>query len=354
MTDLVAGALVRWPSAPGAPVGVITEVDGPRIKVRFDGDGEAKIFNARAGVVERVALSGMVRRVSTDEVGLLDQQTTPVPPRWKVMILGGQVITVSEADLRPHVLDDPQSRILDGRLGTSLQFDLAVTARRYELEHLTNDLVSLGEARVDVKPHQVSVVHRVISDYPHRFLLCDEVGLGKTIEAGMVLKELRARGAAARTLVIAPPNLLRQWQFELKSKFNESFSIINSSTVKYLRSTQSEESNPFEVFDSVIVSSAWITSPKWAKLVAETPWDMVIVDEAHHARVRGRGRSRRETQLYKVVRALANEVIVMRNGKIVEHGTADQIFNEPQSDYTRALIAAAFRIETAPEGVVSQ
>ena len=56
----------------------------------------------------------------------------------------------------------------------------------------------------------------------------------------------------------------------------------------------------------------------------------------------------------KVVRALANEVIVMRNGKIVEHGTADQIFNEPQSDYTRALIAAAFRIETAPEGVVSQ
>ena len=56
----------------------------------------------------------------------------------------------------------------------------------------------------------------------------------------------------------------------------------------------------------------------------------------------------------KVVRALANEVIVMRNGKIVEHGTADQIFNQPQSDYTKALIAAAFRIETAPEGVVSQ
>ena len=86
--------------------------------------------------------------------------------------------------MRPHVLDDPQSRILEGRLGSARQFALAVTARRYEIEQMTNDLVSLGESRVDIKPHQVSVVHRVITSYPHRFLLCDEVGLGKTIEAG--------------------------------------------------------------------------------------------------------------------------------------------------------------------------
>lgn len=303
MGELVSGALVRWPSAPGAPVGVITEVDGPRIRVRFDGENESKIFNARAGVVERVELRGMVQRVSTGAIGLLHDQTTPAPPRWQVF-LEGKLMTIAEADLRQHVMDDPHSRIVEGRLGTPRQFGLAVTARRYELENLTNDLVSLGESRVDIKPHQVSVVHRVISDYPHRFLLCDEVGLGKTIEAGMILKELRARGAAARTLVIAPPNLVRQWQFELKSKFNESFSIINRATVKFLQA-QANDANPFEVYDSVIVSSAWITTPKWAKLAAETPWDMVIVDEAHHARVRGRGRSGRETRLYKTVRSLA-------------------------------------------------
>jgi superfamily II DNA or RNA helicase len=273
--------------------------------VRFDGDDESKIFNARAGVVERVELSGMVRRASTGSIGLVQSQTTVAPPRWQV-ILDGRLVTVAEADLRPHLLDDPHSRIVEGRLGTARQFELAVTARRYELEHLTNDLVSLGEARVDIKPHQVSVVHRVITNYPHRFLLCDEVGLGKTIEAGMILKELRARGAANRTLVIAPPNLLRQWQFELKSKFNESFSIINSDTVKYLRSTQSVEGNPFEVYDSVIVSSAWITGSKWSKFAIESSWDMVIVDEAHHARVRRSGKRREETQLYKVVRALAS------------------------------------------------
>lgn len=305
MTDLVAGALVRWPSAPGSPIGVVIEVDGPRLKVRFDGESETKIFNSRAGVLERVPLTGMVRRASSGSIGLLSEQTTAAPPRWQV-IIDGRLMTVAEADLRPHVLDDPHSRIVEGRFGSARQFALAVTARRYEIEQLTNDLVSLGESRVDIKPHQVSVVHRVVTNYPHRFLLCDEVGLGKTIEAGMVLKELRARGSAERALVIVPPNLVRQWQFELKSKFNEAFSVINSDTVKYLRNTQRTDENPFLLYDSVIVSSAWVATPKWAQLAAEASWDMVIVDEAHHARVRRSGKRREETRLYRVVRDLAS------------------------------------------------
>ena len=252
------GALVRWPSAPGSPLGVITDVDGDRVHVRFDDDDEVKVFNARSAGIERVALPGIVRRLSNGAIGSLQGLATAVPPRWQVLV-DQRIITVAEADLRPHVLDDPQSRILEGRLGSARQFALAVTARRYEIEQLTNDLVSLGESRVDIKPHQVSVVHRVITSYPHRFLLCDEVGLGKTIEAGMILKELRARGGAARCLVIAPPSLLRQWQFELKSKFNETFSVINSDTVRFLRTTQGMTGNPFEIYDSVIVSSSWIS-----------------------------------------------------------------------------------------------
>ena len=305
MPDLVVGALASWPASPGSALGVVMEVEGRNIRIRFDGETEPRVFSRDSGVVERVQLSGLVRRVSTGAVGVIAAPSTPAPPRWQV-VLDGKLVIVGEGDLRPHVLEDPKSRIIEGRLGSARQFALAVTARRYELENLTNELVSLGEARVDIKPHQVSVVHRVISEYPHRFLLCDEVGLGKTIEAAMILKELRARGSASRTLVIAPPNLLRQWQFELKSKFNETFSIINSDTVRYLRSTQSYEGNPFDAFDSIIVSSAWVAAEQWAKLAAESPWDMVIVDEAHHARVRGRGQSRKESRLYKTVRALAS------------------------------------------------
>ena len=214
---------------------------------------------------------------------------------------------------------------VEGRPGSARQFALAVTARRYEIEQMTNDLVSLGESRVDIKPHQVSVVHRVITSYPHRFLLCDEVGLGKTIEAGMVLKELRARGGAARCLVIAPPNLLRQWQFELKSKFNETFSILNSDTVRFLRTAQGMTGNPFEIYDSVIVSSWWISTAEWAGQAAEVSWDMVIVDEAHHARVHISGRRREETRLYKVVRNLVSPDVFSKRAALFLTATPMQL-----------------------------
>ena len=86
-----------------------------------------------------------------------------------------------------------------------------------------------------------------------------------------------------------------QWQFELKSKFNETFSVINRDTVKYLRA-QGMAGNPFDVYDSAIVSSSWIAGEEWARFAAEVSWDMVIVDEAHHARVPNqRQEARRDT-----------------------------------------------------------
>jgi ERCC4-related helicase len=228
------------------------------------------------------------------------------PPKWRVTLLGQAGFierVVPESDLRPGVLD-PAARMANGEIGTPLQFSLQLVTRFYRLEHLHNDLVSLGAARVDIKPHQVGVAHRVVTNYPHRFLLCDEVGLGKTIEAGIVLKELRARKQARRVLVIVPPNLLRQWQFELKSKFNEVFSILNSATVQYLR-TQGHDGNPFSQFDSVLVSADWVSTKKWADLVVQVEWDMVIVDEAHHARLRRSGNRMQTTQLYNLVSRLA-------------------------------------------------
>jgi len=305
MTSIPKGALVRWIAGPGQPIGAVILSEYGRLEVLFDGETERKIFNAKAGVLERVVLPHTVIRRSTGKFGLLIDAAPGDAPRWSVAF-DGQILTVAESDLRPYVLNDAASRIRGGRLGSPGKFNLAVTARRYELEQLSNDLLSLGEARVDVKPHQVSVVHRVVSDYPHRYLLCDEVGLGKTIEAGMVLKELRARGGARRTLVVAPPNLVRQWQFELKTKFNEVFSIINTDTVRYLEKTQGATTNPFLSADSVIVSSAWITSAKWAKLVTEVDWDLIVVDEAHHARARRNGTKRETTGLYRLVSELVS------------------------------------------------
>ena len=220
-------------------------------------------------------------------------------PTWKVSFPSG-LANVSEMGLRPAVLTDPLERMKAGRLGTAGEFNLRAVAADYWTAHLHDELVSLAHARVDLKPHQVSVVHKVISNYPHRFLLCDEVGLGKTIEAAMVVKELRARGQAKRTLILVPSGLTRQWQFELKTKFNESFAIYNSDTVRFLR--DKGVANPWTDSDSIIASHSWASwTPERVQEITNVAWDLIIVDEAHHARVHHDGT---RTLLVRLVQAL--------------------------------------------------
>ena len=79
----------------------------------------------------------------------------------------------------------------------------------------------LSNARTEILPHQIFAAHRVVSNARRRFLLADEVGLGKTIEAGMIWQALMQRGQASRTLIISPAGLTTQWQEEMEDKFNE-------------------------------------------------------------------------------------------------------------------------------------
>ena len=311
-TTIIEGALVRWRHSDPPVLGRVLPAPSAReVRVKWD-DPEAPPRFARDAApdqLERVSLfPGMqVRRASDDQPGVVLGEVPGERPRWRVLFLSspGSPTVVLEGDLRPDDALDPAGRMKNRQIGSTARFNLALATRHYLLEHLHNDLVCLGAARVDLKPHQVSVVHRVVTSYPHRFLLCDEVGLGKTIEAGMVLKELRARGHAQRALVIAPANLTRQWQFELKSKFNETFSIINTDTVRHVRN-QGHRGNPFEQFDSVIVSSSWVTGERWSDLVRQCDWDMIIVDEAHHARGPRDRNKQAPTRLYQLIRDLAD------------------------------------------------
>ena len=296
--DLVKGCLVRWTRGDG--YGVVEEVNANRVEVVWDDSSKPPIFARRDAPLERVSLPPRVRRRSNDEPGIV---VGPAPdaarPSWRVALLsqGGRERVVPESDLRPDDSLDPADRLANGAVpGSAKQVNVTTATRHLLNEHFNNDLVSLDAARVDIKPHQVGVVHRVVSNYPHRFLLCDEVGLGKTVEAGMILKELRARRVADRVLIVVPPNLRRQWQFELKTKFNESFAILDSDTVRYVKK-QGYDGNPFARYDSVIVSEAWVSDPRRAKQVLECAWDMVIVDEAHHARSRRDGSKVSTTQL---------------------------------------------------------
>ena len=298
------GGRVHWPA--GRLDGYVSQIEGQRAHVAFD-DGSEQVFSLNAGVLEATPfeVGDLVMR-GDDVVGVvIEKVPSQSYPTLRVAFSNGTISNAVEMTLRPATLDDPVERFRANQLGTAEQFNLRSVAADLWTRHLHDSLVSLSHARVDLKPHQVSVVHRVVSSYPHRFLLSDEVGLGKTIEAAMIVKELRAREIARRVLILVPSGLVRQWQFELKTKFNETFAIFDKNTLHYLKSKG--VINPWTDHDSVIASQSWAA---WSKErrdeIASVDWDLVIVDEAHHARRQRRGGSVTMTNVYRLVSELTS------------------------------------------------
>ncbi len=162
--------------------------------------------------------------------------------------------------------------------GDARLFRLGVEAHRLGLAYEYDPFFSLSIARVDPLPHQLEAVYDYFLRLPRiRFLLADDPGAGKTIMAGLLLKELKARGLIRRTLIVTPANLTFQWQRELADKFREKFDIIRGDV---LRANYGQ--NPWQERDQVITSVSWVSLIEDAReSLLRSRWDLVIVDEAH-------------------------------------------------------------------------
>jgi superfamily II DNA or RNA helicase len=162
--------------------------------------------------------------------------------------------------------------------GSPRKFRLGVEALRLGLAYEYDPYFSLSIARVDPLPHQLEAVYEYFMKLPRiRFLLADDPGAGKTIMAGLLIKELKIRGLIKRVLIITPANLTFQWQRELKDKFRESFEIIRSDVLR-----ANYGSNPWQDKNQLITSVSWVSRVEDAKeSLLRSRWDLVIVDEAH-------------------------------------------------------------------------
>lgn len=152
----------------------------------------------------------------------------------------------------------------------------------YQIKCITN-------SRLSLMPHQINVAHRLSEEYFPRVILADEVGLGKTIEAGIYIKEMMARNLANRILIIVPATLVKQWQFELSNKFNIEFKIYDGKKTKeLLKKGDYRKSklfqNPFYYDNLIICSLQFARNPKYVELLTQISWDIAIFDEAHHLR----------------------------------------------------------------------
>ncbi|MYA60128.1 MAG: helicase [Chloroflexi bacterium] len=161
----------------------------------------------------------------------------------------------------------------------------------------------VGEVTASVTPwpHQFRALERLYQDWPPRLLIADEVGLGKTIQAGLLLRQAWLAGRAKRILILAPKAVLGQWQIELREKFNLNWPIYDGGKLTWypspaLRERYESKIEREEWFcePAVIASSQLMRRTDRAAALLETadPWDLVVLDEAHHARRRGAGSQR--------------------------------------------------------------
>ena len=162
--------------------------------------------------------------------------------------------------------------------GDPVRFRLGIEALRLGLAYEYDPYFSLSIARVDPLPHQLEAVYDYFLRLPRiRFLLADDPGAGKTIMAGLLIKELKVRGLVKRILIVTPANLHFQWQRELKDKFQEKFEVVRSDVLR-----ANYGSNPWQEKNQVITSISWVSRIEDAKeSLLRSHWDLIIVDEAH-------------------------------------------------------------------------
>ncbi|MEW6386315.1 MAG: SNF2-related protein [Thermodesulfobacteriota bacterium] len=194
---------------------------------------------------------------------------------------------VAEVDLRPYVrAASPEENLRVGNLGGYKEFQRLITLTRL-LRHqpLQNQIYAFNASRTRFYPFQFKPLLKFLDSHQHRLLLADEVGLGKTIEAGLILTELKARQDLKRVLVVCPANLTRnKWQPELERRFTAEFSVLN--TTQFLEFLEKYEKSPEKVMLSGIISLESLRTDRVLNRLQELEpdFDLVIVDEAHHLR----------------------------------------------------------------------
>jgi len=193
----------------------------------------------------------------------------------------------------------PEQELFDGQ---ARNFRFAIEAMRLALAYEYDPYFSLSIAKVDPLPHQLEAVYDYFLKLPRiRFLLADDPGAGKTIMAGLLIKELKIRGLIKRILIVTPANLSFQWQRELSDRFREDFKVIKGDILR-----ANYGSNPWQEHNQVITSVSWVSRIEDAnKSLLQTEWDLVIVDEAHKMSAYGSGDKVKKTQAYKLGEALS-------------------------------------------------
>lgn len=279
--DYITGQ--RWVSHADAQLGlgIVVDLEGRRVTLSFPAVGEERTYAVENAPLTRLRFKAG-DHIST--VGDVEVLVTEVKEHQGLLIYVGtdhhdKEIVVSELELDAFVqLTKPQQRLLNGHFDKHSEFALRVATfnRADALQRST--VRGLTGSRTSLLPHQIYIANEVGQRHAPRVLLADEVGLGKTIEAGMIIQQQMLTGRASRILVLVPPSLLHQWLVEMLRRFNLHFSLFDRERIAEI-----EAENPFESEQLVLTSlDLFLTQPETQAQALAAQWDLVVIDEAHH------------------------------------------------------------------------
>lgn len=267
---------------PELGLGLVASVDraGRRIGIEFPATAETRLYALGTPVLKRVLFR------AGETIAIRDGRTLVIESVEEEA--GVSVYTGQGRRVREDAISDvtsvslPQERLMAGQVDPGEVFDLRFRALEAQARFRSSDVRGFLGGRLELIPHQIYILQEVASRQIPRVLLADEVGLGKTIEACLILQRLLAVGQARRVLVLVPESLTHQWFVELLRRFNLWFSIYDEARCLALEQSDPGQ-NPFAASQLVLCAVGFLAGDANRRDQAVAAgWDIVVVDEAHH------------------------------------------------------------------------
>tara|TARA_Y100000588_G_scaffold203845_1_gene217654 strand:- start:2525 stop:5416 length:2892 start_codon:yes stop_codon:yes gene_type:complete len=286
----------RWVSNTESELGlgIVIECIDRLVTLSFPASGERRVY-----AIENAPLSRVTYEIG-ETIRIADGGLLRVTERQEAngcLIYGGisedgSLEVLPEFELDSFVqFSRPLDRLFAGQIDKNNAFLLRAESLRLQHLHRQSQAYGLVGPRVQLLPHQFYIAKEVAGRHQPRVLLADEVGLGKTIEAGLILHQLVMRGEVDRVLIVVPDNLVHQWLAEMLRRFNLHFTILDEEICAAIEGSDNKSDeypedcsvNPFESSQLILVglSSLVNYSERQAQAI-EAHWDLLIVDEAHH------------------------------------------------------------------------
>ncbi|MEH6472297.1 MAG: RNA polymerase-associated protein RapA [Halopseudomonas sp.] len=269
-------------------LGMVTEQVGRQVQLFFPAAEEYRTYATHDAPLSRYSLEEGMHCKDIDGVEYQVEDVESVAGLYRYAVDSQQGLGwIDEMDLDPFVeLNRPQDRFFAGQIDGHKAFELRRSARYQQHRLAQSDARGLLGPRVQLLPHQFYIASQVSRRHAPRVLLADEVGLGKTIEAGLIIHQQVISGRAERVLVVVPDSLIHQWLVEMLRRFNLRFSVMNREQYRALLDSAQPDpfsNNPFETSQLIICpQSLLVDEPHYHELASACRWDLLVVDEAHH------------------------------------------------------------------------